>query len=142
METILVSEAKVKTIITSLTPKNATGYNGVPTRILKYCVHFISEPLTYIYIYIYIGNCSLTTRIFPERCTFTIVQPIYKKRRKKREETSNYRPISLLTVMPKILEIIMFKRLEQHLESNNIFATEQFGFKKGAHIGNAIYSIH
>jgi hypothetical protein len=44
--------------------------------------------------------------------------------------------------MSKILEIIMFKRLEQHLESNNIVATEQFGFRKGAHIKNAIYSLH
>jgi hypothetical protein len=39
----------------------------------------------------------------------------------------------------KILEIIMFRRLGQHLESNNILATEQFGFRKGAHIENAIF---
>jgi hypothetical protein len=36
--------------------------------------------------------------------------------------------------MSKILEIIMFKRLEQHLESNNILTTKQFGFWKGVHI--------
>jgi hypothetical protein len=41
----------------------------------------------------------------------------------------------------KILEIIMFKRLGQHLESNNILATEQFGFRKGAHIENAIFTL-
>jgi hypothetical protein len=35
----------------------------------------------------------------------------------------------------------MFKRLEQHLESNNILATEQFSFKKGAHIENAIFTL-
>jgi hypothetical protein len=43
--------------------------------------------------------------------------------------------------MSKILEIIMFKRLEQHLESNNILATEQFGFRKGVHIENAIFTL-
>jgi hypothetical protein len=43
--------------------------------------------------------------------------------------------------MSKILEIIMFKRLEQHLVSNNILATEQFGFRKGAHIENAIFTL-
>ena len=53
---------------------------------------------------------------------------------------NNYRPISLLTVMSNILEIIMFKRLEQHLESNNILTTEQFGFRKGVHIENAVFS--
>jgi hypothetical protein len=43
--------------------------------------------------------------------------------------------------MSKILEIIMFKRLEQHLKSNNILATEQFGFKKSVHIQNAIFTL-
>jgi hypothetical protein len=35
----------------------------------------------------------------------------------------------------------MFKRLEQHLVSNNILATEQFGFRKGAHIENAVFTL-
>ena len=43
--------------------------------------------------------------------------------------------------MSKILEIIMFKRLEQHLESNNILTTEQSGFRKGVHIENAVFSL-
>jgi len=43
--------------------------------------------------------------------------------------------------MSKILEIIMFKRLEQHLESNNILTTEQFAFRKGIHIENAVFSL-
>jgi hypothetical protein len=47
--------------------------------------------------------------------------------------------ISLLTDMSKILEITIFKRLEQHLDSNNILATEQFGFRKGVHIERCTY---
>jgi hypothetical protein len=43
--------------------------------------------------------------------------------------------------MSKILEIIMFKGLEQYLESNNIMAIEQFGFRKGVHIENAIFTL-
>jgi hypothetical protein len=43
--------------------------------------------------------------------------------------------------MSKILEIIMFKRLELHLESNNILAAEQFGFRIGVHIENAVFSL-
>jgi len=35
----------------------------------------------------------------------------------------------------------MFKRLEQLLESDNILATEQFGFRKGVHIENAIFTL-
>jgi hypothetical protein len=43
--------------------------------------------------------------------------------------------------MSKILEIIVFKRLAQHLEPHNILATEQFGFRKGVHIENAVFSL-
>jgi hypothetical protein len=35
----------------------------------------------------------------------------------------------------------MFRRLEQHLESNNILAMEQVGYRKGAHIENAIFTV-
>ena len=35
----------------------------------------------------------------------------------------------------------MFKRFEQHLESNNMLTTEQFGFRKGVHIENAVSSL-
>ena len=107
METISVSEVEVKTIIMSLKTKNSTGYDRIHNNTLKYCVHSISKPLTSVY------NRSLTTGIFPERCKFAIVRPIYKKGGKK--EISNYRLISLLKAMSKILDIIMFKGLELHL---------------------------
>ena len=61
MEIIPVSEVDINTIIMSLKPKNATGCNGIPNKILKQRVHSISKPVTYIY------NCSVTTGIFPER---------------------------------------------------------------------------
>jgi hypothetical protein len=82
METIPVSEAEVKTIIMFLKPKYSTGYGGIPNKILKYCVHSISKPLTCIY------NRSLTTGIFPERCKFAIVRPIYKKGGGKKLQTN------------------------------------------------------
>jgi len=69
MEIIPVFESEVKTIILSLKPKNSTGYDRIPNKILKYCSHSISKPLTYTRIY----NCPLTNGIFPERCKFAIV---------------------------------------------------------------------
>ena len=133
MEIIPLTEAEVQAIVMSLKSKNSTGYDGISNKILKYCVHSISKPLTYVF------NFSLTTGTFPERCKFAIVRPVYKKGEKK--EMNNYRPISLLTAMSKILETIMFKRLEQHLESNSILNKEQFVFRKDVHIENAIFSL-
>jgi len=50
MEPIPVPEVEVKTIIMSLKSKNSTEYKGIPNKILKYCIHTISKPLTYIHI--------------------------------------------------------------------------------------------
>ena len=58
-----------------------------------------------------------------------------------KKEEGNYRPISLLTSMSKVIEIIMFKRLEMHLETNDILTVEQFGFRKGVHIDSAIFNL-
>ena len=54
---------------------------------------------------------------------------------------NNYRPISLLTSISKILKSIMFKRLVQHFESNNILTSAQFGFRKDVHIDDAVFSL-
>ncbi|GFG32895.1 hypothetical protein Cfor_06369 [Coptotermes formosanus] len=42
----------------------------------------------------------------------------------------NYGPISLLITFSNILEIVMFNRLNQYLQANNILVSEQFGFRK------------
>jgi hypothetical protein len=50
---------------------------------------------------------------------------------------SNYRPISLLTTFSKILEKVMYNRLSNYLQINNILVSEQFGFRKGISTENA-----
>jgi hypothetical protein len=42
---------------------------------------------------------------------------------------ANFRPISLLTSFPKVFEKIIYERLLQHIEVNNILGDEQFGFR-------------
>jgi hypothetical protein len=44
-------------------------------------------------------------------------------------------------ISSKVLETIMFKKLVQHLESNNILTTAQFGFRKDVHIDDAVFSL-
>jgi hypothetical protein len=53
----------------------------------------------------------------------------------------NYRPISLLTVFPKVFEKVMHSRLSQHLHTNTVLVTEQHGFRKGLSTGNAAFRI-
>jgi len=57
------------------------------------------------------------------------VIPIYKK--DDSTQIKNYRPISLLPVISKILEKIVYKRLYSFLQENNTLICNQFGFRKG-----------
>jgi retron-type reverse transcriptase len=52
-------------------------------------------------------------------------------------EVQNYRPISIMSVFSKILEKVMYKRFNSHIEKNNILIKEQFGFRCGKSVENA-----
>jgi hypothetical protein len=54
---------------------------------------------------------------------------------------TNYRPISLLISLSKIIETLLFNRLNQYLQANKILAPEQFGFRKGNYIEKAIFTL-
>jgi len=133
MKVIPVSEVEIKHTVISLEFKNSAGYDGISNKILKRFKNCINKPLTYI------CNFSLTTGIFLERYKFAVAWPIYKKGEKT--AISHYKPISLLIALSKILKIILFKRLDQHLESNNSLAAEQFGFRKVVSTESAIFIL-
>jgi Notch-like protein len=91
-----ITTTEIEKIIKCLKPSNSHGYDEISTKILKYSVHMISSPLTYIL------NLALSTGIFPARMKYSIVKPLFKKGDKS--DISNYRPISLLTSFSKIFE--------------------------------------
>jgi hypothetical protein len=112
------STKEIENIIRSLKAKESHGYYEITTKILKISAPFISSPLTYIF------NKSGN---FPSRLKYAIIKPIFINGDKKK--IANYRPIDLLPPFSKILEKIMYSRLMHHLETNNILAPEQFGFR-------------
>jgi len=96
---IPITEAEIKGTVSSLTPKNSSGYDEITSKIIKSCASLISIPLSYIY------NYSLHTAIFPDRLKMAVVKPLYKKG--DIFDISNYRPISMLPTFAKILEKAM-----------------------------------
>jgi len=54
---------------------------------------------------------------------------------------ANYRPVSLLLVFSKVFEKAMYYRLNQLLQTNNILATDQYGFRKGLSTEHATFSL-
>jgi hypothetical protein len=69
----------------------------------------------------------LSSGIFPKRFKFSEVKPIFKRRNKN--DKSNYRPVSLLTLFSKIFEKVIYDRLYHHININCILVNEQFGFR-------------
>jgi len=107
---------KLKKIIESLKAKDSFGYDEISVKILKLSSPFISSPLNYI------CNKLLSPGIFPCRLKYAEVVPLLKKGDK--EDTSNYRPISLLTAFSKVFEKVIYVRLYQHLINHSVLVNE------------------
>ena len=127
------SPKEIENIIRSLKAKGSHNYDEITTKILKISAPFISTPLNYIF------NKSVISGIFPTRLKYATIKPIFKNRYKK--NVANYRPIFILPSFSKILEKIMYIRLMNHLETNNILATEQFGFRTSSSTTQASFNF-
>ena len=132
MELIPITAAEIKSIICSLKPKNSSGYDEITSKILKTGACIVSLPLSFIY------NYSLYTGTFPDSLKIAVVRPMYKKGDKY---ISNYRTVSLLPVISKVLQNAMHNRLNHHLNTHNILAPEQHAFKRGVSTEDAAFRL-
>lgn len=96
-------------------------------------INVLITPLTYLL------NLCLSSGIFPNVLKDSIVVPVFKSG--ERDSITNYRPISLLPTLAKILEKIINHKLVNYLEKNNILAVNQYGFRKNKSTVNAIEDL-
>ena len=127
------SKEDVIDIITSLDSSKAIGPNSIPIKILKLLKNDISQHLSDIF------NLSFSSGVFPDILKTAKIIPIHKKDSKL--ECTNYRPISLLSNLDKILEKLMHTRLMKFLEDEKILYHKQFGFRKNYSTAHAIISL-
>lgn len=86
-----------------------------------------------------ICNQSLSEGIFPSQLKIAKITPVFKAG--DRKIVSNYRPISILTALSKILEKIVVNQLNHYLLCNSILNPQQFGFRSGRSAENALQNI-
>ena len=65
-------------------------------------------------------NLSLTEGVFPQKFKKAVVTPLIKKATLPNEDLQNYRPVSGLCFMLKLVEWVVFKKPMQHIKSNNL----------------------
>ena len=116
-----VHEETIFEHIKELKNKNSTGKDGISSKLLKTIKTILIKPLTLIF------NQLLITGIFPERLKLAKVLPLYKKDDKVL--LNNYRPISLLSVISKIFDRIIYNQLYSYFEIKNILYSGQYGFR-------------
>jgi hypothetical protein len=107
-------------IISKFKQKPSCDIHGVSTKMIKFIGPVIAKPLAHIF------NLSLMSGTFPEMLKQCRVIPIFKSG--SHLECDNYRPISLLSSISKILEKIVAEKLLFHLNSNELLYTHQYGF--------------
>jgi hypothetical protein len=107
--------------LNSLDATKATGLDGIGAKFLKTAADVISKPLCSII------NLSIKSGKFPTQLKQSKVTPIYKKGTKV--DKNNYRPISVLPLISKIIEKHVSDHLKLYLETNNLLYTAQSGFR-------------
>ena len=118
-----ISQQLIVDIISAMDSKSSTDANGISMKMLKSIKYQLSEPLSHLF------SLSISTGVFPSKLKTSKTIPIFKTG----DHTccDNYRPISLLSSISKILEKVVANSLVNHLEINNLLYENQYGFLRG-----------
>ena len=121
--TNLNSVSIISDIIKSFDSKTSCDLDGISLKLLKVIAVSISLPLAHIF------NISLDKVKFPEKLKLSRIVPVFKSGDPKL--CDNYRPISLVNTLSKVLEKIVALKLTNHLQINDLLYKHQYGFLKG-----------
>ena len=117
----IVSEKEVLKVVNSIGVDKATGLDNFAAKFLKDGVNKLIEPLTHVI------NLSIHSGVVPEDLKTARVVPLYKKNDKT--DPGNYRPVSILNIVSKILERLVYNKLQNYLTEKQLLYEFQSGFR-------------
>ena len=130
-----VSDSDLVQIIKDM-PSKYCDLDPLPTKILLKCLPELLPLLSFIV------NKSLKLGTFPEKLKEALVRPSLKNPDLDSESLSNYRPISNLSFLSKIIEKCVSVQLTKYLEENDLFTEFQSGYRKHHSCETATTKIH
>ena len=125
--------AEVFNAISSLNANKSPGLDGISTNFSKLAADIIAVPLSLS------CNYSFLFGIFPDCMKVAKVVPLYKSG--DRSNASNYRPISLLPCLSKVIEKLIYSRLTNFLNKHSILHQNQYGFCQGLSTSHALMDV-
>ena len=118
----IIDEIVIHNIIQNLNSKSSFGHDGISTNLLKFLEPLLTKSLALIV------NQSIVTGIFPDKLKLAKIIPIHKN--DSLHIINNYRPISLLPVISKVFEMVVYNQLYAYFVEHNYFSENQYGFRK------------
>ena len=130
-----ISEDELCAMIENM-PNKSCSLDPFPMWLLKECLPDLKEPMTFIV------NQSLKLGYFPKGFKSAIVKPTLKKANLDKDDYGNYRPVSNLSCLSKVMEKCVYQQLNKYLDLHELFAECQSGFRKAHSCETAILKVH
>eukprot|EP00117_Sycon_ciliatum_P016430 scpid33098/ scgid15864/ Probable RNA-directed DNA polymerase from transposon X-element; Reverse transcriptase len=110
-------------LLKRIDPRKATGSDGIPGLLLKYCADLLAPSVAALF------NASLTSGTVPAGFKRAYVTPLHKAG--DPSVANNFRPVSLLPILSKLLEKVVQKALVTFLDMAGSLPSTQFAFRTG-----------
>ena len=128
-----VTSFEVSKTITSLKFKHNITKDNITNKLLIKCKDQLSNHIANVI------NSTFSRGIVPSECKIARVIPVYKNGNP--EEPTNYRPISILPAISKVIEKCVKRRLTEYLKTNRILYKYQYGFRESSSTQSAVIDI-
>ena len=116
-----VEEQTIENILKEIKPSKAPGIDNITGIFLKDGASVLARPVAQL------CNLSISSSSFPKLCKIAKLKPLFKKGCKT--DPQNYRPISLLPIISKIIEKVVHDQTNRFLTNNKILYKFQSGFR-------------
>ena len=128
------TEIDIEKVLRSTNFRKAAGIDDRSGRFLKDGSRVLSKPISEL------CNLSIKLGSFPDSCKIAKLKPLFKKGSKT--NPSNYRPISLLPLISKIIEKLIHEQTSSFLSNNELLYNYQSGFRKNHSTDSCLTLLH
>ena len=119
--------------VSRLSASRAVGVDGIPITAIRSCLPAVGP------LILHLVNSSISTLTFPDSWKVAIVTPIHKSGDQK--NPGNFRPISILPALSKILEKVVCSQLTSYLITNHILSPSQYAYRPSHSTEDAVLDI-